>query len=90
MRIYRWSVDRPGRRRAYNIALMSVSITVALVVGVVGLCGVLVDSLGVSWAPAQLIAGTDLDVFGFVIVAVLLLAWAVSWAMSRRRGVSLG
>ena len=38
---------------------------------------------------ASSIAATDLDVFGFVIVAVLLLAWAVSWAMSRRRrGVS--
>ena len=84
------SVERSLRRRAYNIALVSISITVALVVGTVGLCSVLVDSLGASWAPAPLIAGTDLDVFSFVIVAVLLLAWAVSWAMSRRRGVSLG
>lgn len=88
-RIYRWSVDRPGRRRRYNIALMSISISVALVVGVVGMCGVLVDTVGVGWAPVQAIAATDLDVFGFVIVAVLLLAWAASWAMSRRRrGVS--
>ncbi|MDQ1082758.1 MULTISPECIES: HoxN/HupN/NixA family nickel/cobalt transporter [Microbacterium] len=90
-RIYRWSTDRPGRRRRYNIALMSISITVALVVGVVGMCGVLVDVVGVGWAPARAVAATDLDVFGFVIVAVLLLAWAVSWAMSRRRrDVSFG
>jgi len=90
-RIYRWSVDRPGRRRAYNIALMSISISVALVVGVVGMCGVLVDSVGVGWAPARAIAETNLDGFGFVIVAMLLLAWALSWAMSRRRrGVSFG
>jgi high-affinity nickel-transport protein len=89
-RIYRWSVDRPGRRRAYNIALMSISISVALVVGAVGMCGVLVDSVGVGWAPARAVAETDLDLFGFVIVAVLLAAWALSWAMSRRRRVTLG
>ncbi|MDQ1138117.1 high-affinity nickel-transport protein [Microbacterium sp. SORGH_AS 1204] len=87
--IYRWSVDSPGRRRRYNIALMSISISVALVVGVVGMCGVLVDTAGVGWAPVQAVAATDLDVFGFVIVAVLLVAWGLSWAMSRRRrGVS--
>ncbi|MCI9859609.1 HoxN/HupN/NixA family nickel/cobalt transporter [Microbacterium proteolyticum] len=89
-RIYRWSVDGQRRRRAYNIALMSISISVALVVGVVGMCGVLVESVGVGWAPARAIAETDLDLFGFVIVAVLLAAWALSWAMSRRRRVSFG
>lgn len=89
-RIYRWSVDRPGRRRAYNIALMSISITVALIVGVVGMCGVLVDSMGVEWAPARAVAETNLDLFGFVIVGALLVAWGISWAMSRRRRVSFG
>lgn len=84
-RIYRWSVDRPGRRRRYNIALMSISITVALFVGTVGLCGVLVDVAGLQWAPARLVAATDLDMFGFVIVAMLLLAWGLSWWTSRRR-----
>jgi hypothetical protein len=30
------------------------------------------------------VAGIDLDLFGFVIVAVLILAGATSWALSRR------
>jgi high-affinity nickel-transport protein len=83
-RIYAWSVERPEQRRRYNIALMSISITVALVVGLVGLCGVLVDVIGVPWPAARAVAGIDLDLFGFVIVAVLILAGATSWALSRR------
>ncbi|MGB4777610.1 HoxN/HupN/NixA family nickel/cobalt transporter [Microbacterium sp.] len=82
-RIYRWSVDDPARRRRYNATLISISISVALIVGTVGLCGVLVDALGVTWAPVAAIAATDLDSFGFIIVGAILLAWLTSWALSR-------
>jgi high-affinity nickel-transport protein len=81
--IYRWSVDQPHRRRAYNAALISVSVAVAFIVGAVGLCGVLVDSVGVHWAPVEAIATTDLDSFGLIIVAVLLVAWFTSWIVAR-------
>jgi high-affinity nickel-transport protein len=84
-RIYAWSVERPDQRRRYNIALMSISIAVALVVGVVGLCGVLVDVVGLRWRAARAVAEIDLDLFGFVIVGVLLGVGTLSWALSRRR-----
>ena len=82
-RMYDWSVDRPERRRRYNATLISISAAVAFVVGTVGLCGVLVDAAGVRWAPVETIAATDLDLFGFLIIGVLVLAWATSWIFAR-------
>lgn len=82
-RLYRWSADRPERRRRYNAALILLSVTVAFIVGTVGLCGVLVDSAGVRWAPVEVIAATNLDSFGLIIVVALLLAWLTSWIFAR-------
>jgi high-affinity nickel-transport protein len=87
-RLYRWSADRPERRSRYNAALLSLSVAVAFVVGTVGtvgLCGVLVDSAGIQWAPVQTIAATNLDSFGLIIVAVLLLTGLTTWILARSR-----
>jgi high-affinity nickel-transport protein len=84
-RLYRWSADRPERRSRYNAALLSLSVAVAFIVGTVGLCGVLADSAGVQWPPVQTIAATNLDSFGLVIVAVLLLTGFTSWIFARSR-----
>jgi len=82
-RLYRWSADHPERRSLYNAVLLSLSIAVAFIVGTVGLCGVLVDSAGLRWAPVQMIAATNLDSFGLIIVAVLLVAGLTSWIFAR-------
>ncbi|MGN6218656.1 MAG: HoxN/HupN/NixA family nickel/cobalt transporter [Microbacterium sp.] len=82
-RLYRWSADRPERRRGYNAALLSVSIAVAFIVGTVGLCGVLVDSAGVQWPPVQAVAATNLDSFGLIIVAAVLVTGFTSWLVAR-------
>lgn len=82
-RLYRWSADRPELRTRYNVALISVSVAVALIVGIVGLCGVLVDFAGVRWTPVEAIAGTNLDSFGLIIVVVLLCAWLISGVFAR-------
>ena len=83
--MYRWSVDSPDRRRAYNAALLSISVGVAFIVGAVGLCGVLVDAADVQWAPVRTVAATDLDAFGLIIVALLVLTWITSWIVARTR-----
>ncbi|MEV4686875.1 HoxN/HupN/NixA family nickel/cobalt transporter [Microbacterium sp. LWH3-1.2] len=82
-RLYRWSADRPERRRRYNATLILLSVTVAFIVGTVGLCGVLVDSAGVRWAPVEAVAATNLDSFGLIIVAALLIAWLTGWIFAR-------
>ena len=87
-RLYRWSADHPERRSRYNAALLSVSVAVAFIVGMVGLCGVLADSAGVRWAPVEMIAATNLDTFGLIIVAVLLLTGLTGWIFARTRRTS--
>ncbi|GLI26298.1 nickel/cobalt efflux system [Agromyces rhizosphaerae] len=84
--IYRWSADEPERRRRYNAALISISVAVALAVGTVGLSGVLVDAGGVRWTPVVAVASIDLEWFGPVIVAAIVLAWLTAWIAARTRG----
>ncbi|WP_109209747.1 MULTISPECIES: HoxN/HupN/NixA family nickel/cobalt transporter [Microbacterium] len=84
-RIYRWSADRPERRSRYNATLILLSVTVAFIVGTVGLCGVLVDSAGVRWPPVVAIAATNLDSFGLIIVAAIVGAGLTSWIFARSR-----
>jgi high-affinity nickel-transport protein len=84
-RLYRWSADSPERHRRYHAALISLSVTVALIVGTVGLCGVLVDSAGVDWALVEAVAATNLDSFGLIVVGLLLVAWLSSWIFARSR-----
>lgn len=87
-RVYSWSTEGDRRRVRYNAALLSLSILVASLVGIVGLAGVLVDAAGMRWQPLVVVAATDLDTFGFVIVGAILTVWAVSWLASRRRPAS--
>lgn len=82
-RLYRWSAGHPGRRTPYNVVMLALSVAVALVVGGVGLAGVLVDALHVSWLPIDALAAVDLDHFGFVIAAVLVIAGAGGLVLAR-------
>jgi high-affinity nickel-transport protein len=84
-RAYVWTTDRPRRRVYYNVTLMGISVAVAFLVGIVGLCGVLVSELHTSAWPIRLIADADLEDFGFIILAVLLVAWLVSYLTWRTR-----
>jgi high-affinity nickel-transport protein len=84
-RAYVWSTDRPQRRVYYNVTLMGISVVVAFLVGIVGVCGVLVAELHTRVWPIRLIADADLEDFGFIILVVLLVAWLVSYLTWRTR-----
>jgi high-affinity nickel-transport protein len=84
-RAYVWTTDRPRRSRYYNVTLMGISVVVAFLVGIVGMCGVLVGKLHLRVWPIRLIADADLEDFGFIILAVLLVAWLVSYLTWRNR-----
>ncbi|MHB1172350.1 MAG: HoxN/HupN/NixA family nickel/cobalt transporter [Lacisediminihabitans sp.] len=84
-RAYAWTTGRPRRRVYYNVTLMGISVVVAFLVGIVGLCGVLVSVLHTNSGPVRLIAGTDLENFGFIVFGVFLVAWAVSYITWRAR-----
>jgi high-affinity nickel-transport protein len=84
-RAYVWTTDRPRRRVYYNVTLMGISVVVAFLVGIVGVCGVLVGELHTRVWPIRVIADADLEDFGFIIFAVLLVAWLVSYLTWRTR-----
>jgi len=83
-RAYAWTTDRPDHRLPYNVTLISISVAVATIVGLVGLSGVLVETLGLYWPPLVLAASVDLDNFGFLVVGALITAWITSWLVARR------
>jgi high-affinity nickel-transport protein len=84
-RAYAWTTGSPRRRIYYNVTLMGISVIAAFLVGIVGLCGVLVSALHTNSGPVRRIADTNLESFGFIVFGILLAAWAVSYITLRAR-----
>ncbi|ROZ61744.1 hypothetical protein EDL96_12320 [Kocuria soli] len=84
-RAYGWAETHPKRLLTYNVAITSVSVVVALVVGSASLSGALSEWLGIP----DLFAWTRLigvDAWGFALAGLLLVAWiAVGGAMGLSR-----
>jgi high-affinity nickel-transport protein len=88
---YGWALREPRRKLAYNIAVTAVSVGVAIGVGGIGLVGLL--AVNIQSAIGQLpLVGRMLDTIeftgsylGFVVVAVLLLLWAIAVIVARLR-----
>ena len=80
---YGWAFLRPVRKVFYNITITSLSVAVALVIGVIELVSILTDRLGIESGPLAWIADLDLDYVGFVIVGLFVLAWVVAAAVWR-------
>jgi nickel/cobalt transporter (NiCoT) family protein len=80
---YGWALSNPVRKIYYNMTVTGLSVAVALLVGSLELLSVLVDRLGLSggvWAAA---AGVDLNVIGYLVVALFVLTWAVALGVWR-------
>ena len=63
--------------------LTLLSVTVALVIGLLVLTGLVVDRLGVESGPLVWVASLDLGLVGFGIVGLFVLTWAVALAVWR-------
>lgn len=82
-RAYAWAFLKPVRKVFYNLTVTVLSVTVALVLGVLVLVGLLVERLGLESGPLVWIASLNLDYVGFGIVGLFLLTWAVAVAVWR-------
>ena len=82
-RAYGWAVLKPVRKVFYNLAVTLLSVTVALVIGLLVLTGLIVDRLGVESGPLAWIASLDLGYVGFGIVGLFVLTWALALAVWR-------
>ena len=74
---YSWAFASPMRKVFYNITITSLSVFVALFIGVVELAQVLVQLFHLQGGVFSAVAGFDiLSKAGYVIVAAFVIAWA--------------
>src|SRR3712207_4194667 len=82
-RAYGWAFLKPVRKVFYNLAVTLLSVTVALVIGVLVLTGLVVERLGIESRPLALVASLDLGYVRFAIVRLFAAAWALALAVWR-------
>jgi nickel/cobalt transporter (NiCoT) family protein len=83
---YGWAFSQPVRKIFYNMALTSLSVVVALLIGAIELLSVLADKLSLKGQPWAFVAGLDLNYVGYAIVAVFVVTWVVAlsiWHVGR-------
>jgi high-affinity nickel-transport protein len=83
---YGWAFARPVRKIYYNITVTALSVAVALVIGLATLGSMLAENLGGTSGPLAWLADLNLEYVGYGIVALFVLAWAVSvtiWKVGR-------
>lgn len=78
---YGWADRSYERRIGYNIVVTSVSVAVAFLIGVVNLSGVAAEH---GWSLLSPVAGLNLDLLGFALVAFFMVAWAAAVTLRRR------
>lgn len=80
---YGWAFSKPVRKIYYNITVTSLSVAVALVIGVIELVGLLGDKLDITSGPVAWIGSIDLADVGFWIVGLFVVTWVVALAVWR-------
>jgi high-affinity nickel-transport protein len=85
---YSWAFASPIRKVFYNLTMTSLSVFVALFVGVVELLQVLIQTLGLRSGVFGAIAGFDLiGRAGYFVVAAFILAWAAALMIYKARRI---
>ncbi|MGJ6126768.1 HoxN/HupN/NixA family nickel/cobalt transporter [Mycolicibacterium sp. Y3] len=82
---YDWAFANPVRKIYYNLTITGLSVAVALLIGTIELVGVLHDNLGWVNPATDWVSAIDLNNFGFVIVGLFAVTWAVAigyWRLS--------
>jgi high-affinity nickel-transport protein len=83
---YGWAFAKPVRKVYYNIAITTLSVAVALVIGTIEVVSIVADRLDVTTGPVAWVASLDLNNVGFAIVGLFVVAWAVAllvWRLGR-------
>ena len=80
-RAYNWAFVNPLRKIFYNLTTTGLSIVVALVIGTIEVLQVSIGVAGGHGPLLDAIAGLDFGILGYLIVALFLLAWALSVAV---------
>jgi high-affinity nickel-transport protein len=85
---YSWAFASPIRKVFYNLTVTSLSVFVALFVGVVELAQVMIDAFGLRGPVFNGIASFDLvGKLGYVIVAAFVVTWAAAFVIYKVRRI---
>ena len=82
-RAYGWAFLKPIRKVFYNLTVTLLSVTVALVIGVLVLAGLIVERLDIHTGPLAWAASLDLEYVGFAVVGLVGVTWALALAVWR-------
>jgi high-affinity nickel-transport protein len=83
---YGWAFSRPIRKIFYNLAITGLSVAVALLIGGIELLAVLADELSLTGGLWDVVTGIDLNLIGYLVVALFVLTWAIAvtvWRVGR-------
>jgi high-affinity nickel-transport protein len=88
LRAYGWAFVKPMRKLFYNLAITLMSVLVAFFVGGLEALGLIGERLGLQGWFWDLVASANdqLALFGFIIVGVFALSWALSALVYRLGG----
>jgi high-affinity nickel-transport protein len=75
---YGWAFSQPVRKVYYNLTVTGLSVAVALIIGGIELCTILVDKLDITSGPLAAIAHLNMDNVGYAIVGLFALTWLVA------------
>src|SRR6476619_2194929 len=83
---YGWAFSKPVRKVFYNLTITALSVAIALVIGTIELVALVSSKLGLSGTFWDWFENVDLNVLGFVIVALFAATWAIAlgiWRLGR-------
>jgi nickel/cobalt transporter (NiCoT) family protein len=80
---YGWGQARAAARIRYNLAVTTLSVAVALIIGTLEILGLVGDRLRLQGAFWQRVAAIDLNVVGLTIVGLFMFAWGIALVTQR-------
>ena len=83
---YGWALSKPVRKVFYNLTITSLSIAVAVVIGTIEIGGLVASELNLSGSFWSWFEHINMNVLGFVIVAMFIATWAIAltiWRLGR-------
>lgn len=76
---YRWAFSTPLRKVYYNLTVTSLSVTAALLIGMIELAQVYSEKMGLSTGIWHWIQILDISWLGYLLVVLFLLSWGISY-----------
>jgi high-affinity nickel-transport protein len=80
---YGWAFSKPVRKVFYNITITGLSVAVALVIGTIELGGLVASQLRLSESFWTWFENININLLGFVIVAMFVATWVIALAIWR-------